>query len=101
MPPKKHPSEALSFRLSGPLLDLLTKEAEARGKSRDLCAKELVVAALQDETSREQLHRLNEVRDEVKQLRLQVATMLAELWENRAREFSRDDARQFIARHGG
>lgn len=69
-------SETISFRMSGPLLAQLTELATALGASRGEYAKNVLIAALQDEHRLQMLDDMRALRANVERLRSDVATSL-------------------------
>lgn len=92
---RKKPSESLSFRLSGPLLDRLQEEATALELSPDLHAKAIVVSMLQDEHRLQVIEELRAVREDIHRLRADVATTLETVLLN-VTKVSPEEARAFV-----
>jgi len=92
---RKKPSESLSFRLSGPLLDRLQQEATALELSPDLHAKAIVVSTLQDEHRLQILEELRAAREDVRRLRADLVIVLEMILLNVAR-VDKDQVKAFV-----
>lgn len=91
-------SETVSFRLGGAQLARLSGNAESLRVSRGEYARQLVVAALQDEARLQQLEELRALRGELSLLRTDVATTLESVLANLT-DVDESDVKAYVSKH--
>lgn len=88
----------VSFRLRQPFMGMLVERAESIGVSTGELAKQIVISALQDKWSLESLRLLQEVQEDVGQLRADLALTLETVLLNLSKAASKEEVKEFVAK---
>jgi hypothetical protein len=79
-------------------MGMLVERAESIGVSTGELAKQIVISALQDKWSLESLRLLQEVQEDVGQLRADLALTLETVLLNLSKAASKEEVKEFVAK---
>lgn len=89
-------SKTVSFRMTGPLLERLVANANATGRSVGESARDLLVSVLQDEARLEVLEEVRAAREDLRELRSDIAASLEAVLLNIAGK-KKEDVRAYVS----